>query len=74
MRTEALNAVPKNYSAIVQALEQISEETHDDYSANGFLSQLERFDTFIGLKLSHLVFSGTEQMSINLKRKEYKKL
>lgn len=31
MRTEAINAVLKNYAAIVQALEQISEESHDDY-------------------------------------------
>ena len=72
VRTEAINAVLKNYAAIVQALEQISEESHDNYGrrANGLLSQLERFDTFIGLKLSHLVFSGTEQTSINLQKKD----
>ena len=72
VRTEAINTVLKNYAAIVQALEQISEESHDDcgWRANGLLSQLEVFDTFIGLKLSHLVFSGTEQTSINLQKKD----
>ena len=72
MRTEAINALLKNYAAIVQALEQISEESHDEYGrrTNGLLSQLERFDRFIGLKLFHLVFSGTEQTSINLQRKD----
>ena len=77
VKTEALNAVLKNYAVIIQALEQISDETYDDYSrrANGLLSQLERFDTFIGLKLSHLVFSGTEQTSICKERiHQYKKL
>ena len=31
---------------------------------------LERFDTFFGLKLSHLLFSATEQASQTLKTKD----
>jgi len=72
VRTGAFNAVLKNYAAILQALQEISEQSHDDYGrrANGLLSQLERFDVYFGLKLSFLVFSGTEQTSICLQRKD----
>ena len=37
--------------------------------ANGLNAQLEKFDTYFGLKLSHLIFSGTEQRSISLQSK-----
>lgn len=72
VRTGALDAVLRNYAAIVQALQEIAEVSHDDYGwrASGLLSQLEKFDTFFGLKLSYLVFSGTEQTSTNLQRKD----
>ena len=72
VRTGAIAAVLKNYAALLQALENISEESHDEYGrkANGLLAQLERFDTFFGLVLSHLVFSGTEQTSINLQSRD----
>lgn len=53
------------------ALNTISNESHDDYGrrANGILSQLEHFDTFFGLKFSHLIFSATEQTSNALQGK-----
>ena len=44
--------------------EQINAETHDDYVA-----QMERFSTFFGLEFSHLIFSGTEQLSLSLQGK-----
>lgn len=61
-----------NYATIVEALKEISEVSHDDYGwwANGLLSQLEKFDTFFGLKWAYLVFSGTEQTSTYLQRKD----
>ena len=70
VRTEALNSLIRNYSAMAQALQQISDESHDDYGrrANGILCQLQRFDTFFGIKLSYLIFSATEQTSINLQK------
>ena len=70
---EAINTLLKNYAAIVQALEQSSDESHDDYGwrANGLLSQLKRELTVE----SHLVFSGTEQTSIcKEKIHQFKKL
>ena len=71
MRTGAINAVLKNYPALLQALQTTAETCYDDYGrrANGLLTQLEKFDTYFGLKLAHLLFSGTEQTSINLQSK-----
>ena len=71
VRTGAINAVIKNYPAILQALQITVDTSYDDYGrrANGLLAQLQRFDTYFGLKLSYLVFSGTEQTSINLQSK-----
>ena len=71
VRTAAIEAVLRNYPALVEALSHISDESHDDYGrrANGILSQLERFDTYFGLKLSLLVFSATEQTSKALQSK-----
>ena len=68
IQTKALNYLLGNYSALTQALQQISEESHDDNGrrTNAILSQLQRFDTFFGIKLPYLVFSATEQTSINL--------
>ena len=53
------------------AVEQIHDETHEyGRKAGGFLAQMEKFSTFFGLKLSHLIFSGTEQLSLTLQGKE----
>ena len=71
VRTGAISAVINNYPALLQALQTISEISYDDYGrrANGLLTQLGKFDTFFGLKLSLLIFSGTEQTSISLQSK-----
>jgi hypothetical protein len=71
VRTTSIDAVLRNYLALQQALAQISEQSYDDYGrrAHGILSQLERFDTYFGLKLSFLVFSATEQASKALQYK-----
>ena len=70
VRTGSIDAVLRNYAAVLQALQEISEESHDDYGrrANGVMAQLQRFDTYFGLKLSYLIFSGTEQTSTSLQR------
>ena len=39
-------------------------------TAGGFLAQMEKFSTYFELKLSHLIFSGTEQLSIALQGKD----
>ena len=47
-------------------------ETYDDYGlkAGGYLAQMENFSTYIGLKLSHLIFAGAEQLSLTLQGKD----
>lgn len=69
--TGAIDAVLKNYPALLQALQTIAETSYDDYGrrANGLYAQLEKFYNYFGLKLSFLIFSGTEQTSTSIQRK-----
>ena len=41
-----------------------------NYEAGGILHAMEKFCTFFGLHLSHLVFSATEQLSLRLQGKD----
>jgi len=63
--TAAISAILSNYFTLLAALEQINAETHDEYGqkAGGYLAQMEKFSTFFGLKLAHLIFAGTEQIT-----------
>ena len=72
VRTAAINAVLNNYAALKQALQIIGESSYDDYRrrASGLLALMDNYDTYFGLKLSYLIFSGTEQTSINLQMKD----
>ena len=72
VRTSSIDAVLKNYPALLKALETINVESHDDYGrrAGGVLSLPQRFDTFFGLHLSHLIFSATEQTSRSLQAQD----
>ena len=72
VRTAAISAILSNYTVLCTALEEINAHTHDDYGrkAGGFLALMENFSTFFSLKLSHLVFSGTEQLSLTLQGKD----
>ena len=49
-----------------ESLQKVNAECHDDYgrTAGGYLAQMEKFSTYLGLKLSHLIFAGTEQLSL----------
>ena len=62
MRTATILA---NYCVLCVALEEINKETHDVYGVKvgGYL---DNFSTYFGLMLSHLVFSGAEQLSLML--------
>ena len=68
VRTGAVDAILKNYDAMVNALDIISDQCHDDYGkqASGLLAQLEKFNVYFGLCLAHLIFGATEQVSISL--------
>ena len=71
-RSATINVVLKNYSPLLLALQTIADISYNNHGrrANGLLTQLERFDTYFGLKLSYLIFSCTEQTSINLQYKD----
>ena len=53
---------------LTTALIEIHESGRDEYAlkAGGYLNTMEKFSAFFGLKLSHLIFSATEQLSITL--------
>ena len=68
VRTAAIDAILRNYSALLETLETIANESHDEYGrrANGSLAQVECFDCYFSLKLSFLIFTATEQTFIAL--------
>ena len=70
-RTYAIKALLDNYSALCTALDEVHSTGRDEYAmkAGGLLNQLEKFNTFFCLKLSHLVFSPAEQLSYTLQGK-----
>lgn len=72
VRTGAINAVLANYEVLCDALCKIHAEGRDEYAmkAGGILHAMEKFCTFFGLHLSHLVFSATEQLSLSLQGKD----
>lgn len=68
VRTGAIDAIIKNYDVIRQELEQISDGTCGEASSRalGLLSLMDKFASFFGLRMSLLVFSASEQLSLTL--------
>ena len=71
VRHGSIASILRNYSIIQSALEEI-RQGHDDYAAkaSGMVLKMDNFDTFFGLKLAYLIFSASEQLSINLQAKD----
>ena len=71
-RTAAIHAILKDYSVIMDTLEDINSTTHDEYGmmAAGFLQSLEKFNTLFGLRLAHILFCAAEQVSFVLQKKD----
>ena len=67
----SISSILKNYEVLQSALDEI-KSGNDEYAAkgSGLLLSMEKFDTFFGLKLSYLIFSAAEQLSINLQAKD----
>ena len=67
-----INSVLTNYEVLCDALCKLNEEGRNEYAmmAGGILNAMEKFCTFFGLHLSHLVFSATEQLSLSLQGKD----
>ena len=72
VRTATFQSIVSNYTILCEALEEINAECHDEYGrkAGGFLAQLEKFSTYFEIKLSYLIFSGIELLSLTLQGKD----
>ncbi|KAK3095241.1 hypothetical protein FSP39_012040 [Pinctada imbricata] len=72
VRTYAIESVLKNYKVLQETLDNIHKNTRDEYSrrAGGQLAMMDKFSTFFGLKLSHLIFAASEQLSLSVQGKE----
>ena len=55
-----------------ETLQKVNAECHDEYglTAGGYLAQMEKFSTYHGLKMSHLIFGAGEQISLMLQGKD----
>ena len=71
-RTAAIDAILKDNTVLIGTLEEVHATTHDEYGlkANGCLHSLEKFGTFLGLRLAHIVIGATEEVSLLLQRKD----
>ena len=72
-RTGAIEAVLKNYSILQDTSTEVNSTQHDDNgrAAGGVASLMESFQSYWGLKLSHLnVFSAAEELSRSLQGKD----
>ena len=60
------------YTVIIKTMEYVHNTTHDEYDlkAGGVLAALEKFEMLFGLKLGHLLFSASEEMSRVLQAKD----
>lgn len=58
----SINSILSNYQTLITTLNTI-QQGHDDYAAKakGLLTQMELFDTLLGLKIAYLVYSHSEQ-------------
>ena len=69
--TGALSATLENYPVICAELHEISRGYGDpSLKACGLLAQLDKFSVYFGLKLSHMVFAVSEQVSTTLQTKK----
>ena len=68
VRTRSLGAIASNYAVLTIALLEIHEGGRDEYAlkAGGYLATMDKFSTYFGIKLSYLLFSATEQLSMTL--------
>ena len=68
-RTSAIDAILKDYSVL---METIHATTHNEYGlkASRCLHSLEQFNTLFGLRLAHILFGATEEVSMLLQRKD----
>ena len=71
VRTAAIVSILMNYPAISEELDEIGNSRCESSSkAVGISALMDKVSSYFGLKLAHLVFSATEQVSITLQHKD----
>ena len=68
-RQQQLTLFIINYAVLQDVLKEINREGKDEYTAKAhgdYINQMDMFYVYFGLKLSHLLISTTEQLSITL--------
>ena len=71
VRHSSIESILTNYEILQTTLEE-AQKGHDDYAAkaSGLLIRMEKFETYFSLRLGYLIFSASEQLSINLQSKD----
>lgn len=71
VRTSAFQSILINYHVLRETFEQSSHGSDEcSRRANGVLALMDKFSTYFGVKLSILIFSITEQMSLTLQHRD----
>ena len=63
VRTAALHGILDQYKLAMEGMEEVNKTTRDEYGikAAGVLTALDKFSTFLGLRLGHLRFTASEE-------------
>ena len=71
-QTAAIDSILKDYTVLMESLEEVHETTHDEYGlkASRCFHSLEIFSTLFGLRLAHIVFGATEEVSLLLQHED----
>ena len=71
-RTTAIEAVLKDYSLLMDTMEEINQTAHDEYGlkAKGIFTAMDKFDTLFGFRLGYLLFGAAEEVSKCLQAKD----
>ncbi|CAM4768570.1 unnamed protein product [Rotaria magnacalcarata] len=69
VRASSMNSLLANHHLIQSVMKELVEQKGESgVKAAGWLNQMENFQTFFGLKLGHVIFVATEELSCSLQR------
>lgn len=68
VQARVLNAVLRNYEAVMESLDQLSYESGST-GAEGLLDNMKIFECFFGIRIAYEVFPVTKQLATALKSK-----
>ena len=73
IRTSAIQSVITNYSILSTEFEIIARDSNSveaSRKACGLLAMMDKFSFYFGLKVAHIIFAATEQVSKSLQKKD----